>query len=515
MFRFNNPDALLVLLLVASAYALVRALEAGRTWWLVLAATLIGSGFLTKMFQALLIVPAFAVVYLLAGPPALRRRIGQLLAAGAALVVSSLWWVVAVELVPTSSRPYIGGSTNNSLWNLIFGYNGFGRLTGNETGSVGGGGTTGSRWGVTGFFRLLNSQFGGQVSWLLPAAVILGIACLVVTWRTPRTDHTRSAALLWGGWLLITGAVFSFGRGIIHPYYAVALAPAIGALVGIGAVAMWHRRATWPARAVLSGTVAVTAVWSYILLDRSPGWHPWLRYIELSAGLAIAVLMLSWIHVSRRLSAAVAAAAILVALAGSAAYTLSTVATPHTGAIPSAGPTVVGAFGGPGGGRARGFGGNGGPPAFAGGAPAGAPGFAGGARGGPAGGLLNGSTPSASVTAALQQNSSRYTWVAATVGSNEASGYQLASGKPIMAIGGFNGTDPTPTLIHFEQYVQQGKIHYFIAGGGRGAGPGGGGTTTSTSSQITSWVESHFKSVSSLSSGSTVIYDLTQPVTAN
>jgi hypothetical protein len=288
--------------------------------------------------------------------------------------------------------------------------------------------------------------------------------------------------------------------------------------VGIGGVAMWRRRSSWAARAVLSGTVAVTSVWSYTLLDRSPGCYPSLRYIELSAGLAVAVLMLTWVHLSRRLSAVVAAAAILVALAGPSAYTLGTVATPHSGAIPSAGPTVVGAFGGPGGfggGRPRAFG-NGGPPAFAGGAPrfgGGAPGgVAGRADGGPAGGLLNGSTPSANVTAALQRNSSRYTWVAATVGSNEASGFQLASGKPIMSIGGFNGTDPAPTLVQFEQYVQQGKIHYFIAGGGRGGGPGGG--TTSTSSQITSWVQTHFKSVSSLSSGSTVIYDLTQPLTA-
>jgi hypothetical protein len=224
MFRFNNPDALLVLLLTGAAYAMVRALEAGQTRWLVLASTLVGFGFLTKMLQALLVVPAFALVYLIAAPNPIRRRVGQLALAGVALVVASLWWVVAVELIPASSRPYIGGSQDNSIWNLMFGYNGFGRLTGNETGSVGGGGATGSRWGLTGLYRMFNSQFGGQASWLIPAALILLFVGLLVTWRAPRVDRTRAALLLWGGWLVVTAGVFSFGRGIIHPYYTVALA---------------------------------------------------------------------------------------------------------------------------------------------------------------------------------------------------------------------------------------------------------------------------------------------------
>jgi 4-amino-4-deoxy-L-arabinose transferase-like glycosyltransferase len=173
MFRFNNPDALLTLLLVGGAYALVRAIEVASTRWLVLAATLVGFGFLTKMLQAFVVVPAFALAYLIAAPTPLRRRLGQLLAAGAALVGSSLWWVVAVMAVPAASRPYIGGSQNNSLWNLIFGYNGFGRVTGNETGSVGGGGPGGGGWGPTGLTRLFNSQFGGEIAWLIPAAVVL------------------------------------------------------------------------------------------------------------------------------------------------------------------------------------------------------------------------------------------------------------------------------------------------------------------------------------------------------
>ena len=251
MFRFNNPDALLVLLLTVAAYALVRALEAGRAGWLVAAAVFLGFGFLTKMMQAFLVVPGFTLAYLVAAPVALRRRIGQLLAAGVALVVSAGWWVAMVELWPAAQRPYVGGSQTNSVLELIFGYNGFGRLTGNEIGSVGRGrwaggpaggafpggapgggppgGPGGSMRGGGGLRQLFDLSMGSQIAWLLPAALLFLLTLLWLVRRQPRTDRLRASMLLWGGWLLVTGAVFSFAQGIIHPYYTVALAPAIGA----------------------------------------------------------------------------------------------------------------------------------------------------------------------------------------------------------------------------------------------------------------------------------------------
>jgi 4-amino-4-deoxy-L-arabinose transferase-like glycosyltransferase len=437
------------------------------------------------MLQAFLVVPAFALAYLIAAPTPLPRRIRQLLAAGGALAVSSLWWVVAVQLVPAADRPYIGGSQNNSLWNLIFGYNGFGRLTGNETGSVGGG-TGGSRWGATGLLRMFNAEFGGQASWLIPAALILLVAALVFTVRAPRTDRTRAALVLWGGWLAVTGAVFSLGQGIIHPYYTVALTPAVGALVGIGSVTLWARRNHGLARAVLAAAVGATAVWAYVLLVRTPVWHPWLRNTELIIGLAVAVLLVAWTHRRGRITTLVAVAAIVVALAGPTAYTMATVATPHSGGIPAAGPAGASGrlgrgFRGARPGRAGAFAGGaagagglralGGPPAQPGGFGPG-PGAGTGTGRGPGGpgglGLLNRSTPSAALTTALEQGSGSYTWIAATVGSNEASGYQLATSRAVLAIGGFNGTDPAPTLSQFETYVQQGKIHFFIATNGAG-----------------------------------------------
>jgi hypothetical protein len=247
MFRYNNPDALLVLLLVGAAYATTRALESGRTRWVVLAMALVGTGFITKMMQAFLVVPAIGMVYLVAGPPKLGKRIRQLLVGAVVLIVASGWWVTIVELIPARDRPYIGGSQNNNLFNLIFGYNGFGRITGSEAGSAA------SQWGATGWDRMFLPSFGSQISWLIPGSLILIGATLWVTRRAPRTDRTRAAVALWGGWLLVTGLLLSYAKGIIHPYYTVALAPAIGAVVAIGVVTMWRRRDSWLGRGVLSG----------------------------------------------------------------------------------------------------------------------------------------------------------------------------------------------------------------------------------------------------------------------
>jgi 4-amino-4-deoxy-L-arabinose transferase-like glycosyltransferase len=488
MFRFNNPDALLVLLLTCAGYAVVRAVDRDSTWWLVLAGALVGAGFLTKMLQAALVLPAFALVVLVAAPGSWRRRIGQLVAAGAAVVVASSWWVLVVQLWPASARPYIGGSQSNSVLDLLLGYNGLGRLTGNETGSVGGGagpggGTSASMWGETGWGRLFDAQYGGQASWLIPTALIALVALLALTWRRRRSDRTRATALLWGGWLLVTAAVISFSQGIIHPYYTVALAPAIAALVGVGAAVFWQRREQWWSAALLSGTVLVTALWSVTLLRRTPSWLPWLSWTVLIAAVLASVALLFVPLLTTRLARATAGLALAVVLAGPAAYTVATVTTPHSGSLPAAGPAAVSAMGGPGGAT-------GSPP----------PGAFGPIDGG-VGGLLSTSTPSSAVLSALSRDASSFTWVAATTGANQAAGYQLATGEAVMALGGFNGSDPSPTLAEFQQYVAEGRIHWFIAGGmnaGAGAGPGGpamGGSTSgasSTASQIQVWVGQHY-----------------------
>ena len=529
MFRFDNPDALLVLLLTAATYAVIRAIEAGKTKWLVLAATLVGFAFLTKMLQAFLVVPAFALVYLLVAPVSLRKRLTQLVISAVTMIAAAGWWVAIVQLTPAADRPYIGGSQDNSILNLIFGYNGFGRLTGNETGSVGGSGTAGSMWGPTGWDRLFNVNFGGQISWLLPAALILLVGGLILTARAARTDRTRAAFLLWGGSLGVTALVFSFAAGIIHPYYTVALAPAIGALVGIGSVLLWQHRAQLWARLFLAGAVGATGVWSAVLLGRSATFLPGLAAVVAALAIMAAIALVAVPVLHRALATAVIVVALAAAFAGPASYTINTMLTPHSGAIPSAGPTLTaslnggsGGLGGGGFGRGGGggFGGGGfGPPAgfggggFGGGFPGGGTGgggagFGGGGFGGGGGGFggstggnfLNASAPGADLVKLLKTDASSYSWVVATIDANSAAGYQLATDDPVMAIGGFNGTDPTPTLAQFEQYVAQGRIHYFIGSGGFGGGSG-------TSTQIARWVEQHF--TSTRVDGVTV-YDLTQ-----
>jgi 4-amino-4-deoxy-L-arabinose transferase-like glycosyltransferase len=514
MFRFDNPDALLVLLMALAGYATTRALERASMRWMLAVGVLIGFAFLTKTLQAILVVPGFALVYLVAAPTTLGRRVRHVLGAGAALLVSAGWWVAVVELVPETWRPYIGGSQTNSAWELIWGYNGLGRLTGDETGSVGGGG---GNWGATGFTRLFGSEIGSQVAWLLPAALALLVAGLVAVGRAPRTDPRRAALLTWGSWLLVTGLTFSFMAGIFHAYYTVALAPAIAALVGIGGGLLWQRRGAAWARIVLALTVAGTGAWSSVLLDRSTGFLPWLRWVVLVAALAAGLALLVVDRVGRAVAAAVVAVGVVAALGGPAAYAVQTAGTAHTGSIPTAGPTVSGGMGnGFGGGRGGPGGGQGTPPTggFGGGQaggqggnqtgaqgaapPGGATGgttggttgapTAGGGMGGGMGGLLDAADASDEVVAALHADADSYTWTAAAVGSNNAAGYQLATGDPVMPVGGFNGSDPSPTLAQFQQYVADGQIHWFI-GGSLGMGSDGG---SSASAEIAAWVADNY-----------------------
>ncbi len=590
MFRFNNPDALLALLMTATVYLVLRALADGRTKWLVWAGAAVGFAFLVKTLQAFLILPPLAVLYAVCAPVRVRRRFGQLLLALLALVVAGGWWTALVQLWPASSRPYIGGSQHNSFLELTFGYNGFGRINGNETGSVGGGGAGGpggggGMWGQTGIGRMFSDEIGSQVSWLLPAALILLVAGLLVTWRASRRGTAsasdcaapgqytaRGAFLAWGGALLMTAGTFSFMAGIFHQYYTVALAPYIAALTGMGATVLWEERARVLPRLALAGTVAVTGWWSYVLLGRTPDYLPWLRWAVLIGGLAGAVGLavvgragqrdngpqaadgqVPTGQLARRAALVAIGVSLAASFAGPLAYTLTTVDTGHSGSIVTAGPAGASMGGGPGGGMhggmfpAAGWQRTGGPGAAPGAAPGqagagfprggqngagrgmgqggfpGAPGGGtgtGGSKGGPGmggggmGGLLDGATVSSKAKALLEKNAAAYTWPAAAIGSQNAASYQLATEDPVMAIGGFNGSDPSPTLAQFKKYVTDGRVHYFIAGGMGGGATGGEGGGfgrsmggSDISSQISTWVAATFKKVTV---GSATFYDLTQ-----
>jgi 4-amino-4-deoxy-L-arabinose transferase-like glycosyltransferase len=468
MFRLNNPDAFLTFLLVAAAWAFWSALETARTSRLVLCAVLLGLAFLTKSLQAFVVLPAFGVAYLAFGRPRVGRRVVQLGWAALALLMSSGWWVAIVEIWPASSRPYIGGSSNNSELNLIFGYNGFGRLFGSTAGSAPGGGSFG---GGSGLLRMFNTQVGGQIAWLIPLALVgLGAGLWAARGRG-RADLGRAGYTFWGAWALGTIVLFSETRGIFHPYYTVALAPAIAALAGGGVTAMWRlgRRSRFWALLLL-GSVLGSALWAAALLGRTPSYHPGLSTaivimgVASAAGLAMVLLRPSP-ALLRAVPAVVASGALL---AGPAAYSLTTIRSAAAG-LASAGPLP--------GGRLIGE------SALAGAGTGSLPRLQGGEL--PSIGTTSDRSPSGfkpnAGVGAVQDMSDRLVryltshrghakYLLAVSGSDAAAGFILATGKPVIAMGGFLGTDPAPTLAEFKRLVAAGEVHYVLVSNGLATG---------------------------------------------
>ncbi|MDV8025001.1 glycosyltransferase family 39 protein [Rhodococcus sp. IEGM 1330] len=472
MFRYDNPDALLTLTLLGAAWAMLRALEDGRTRWLVLTGAVVGLGFLTKQLQAFLVVPALAVAYAAFGPPKLGTRLRQLLAAGAAVLVTAGWWVAIVQLVPAADRPWVGGSKTDSILDLAFGYNGLGRLTGNEHGSsaasdAGDVVQAGGHGAQTGITRMFAAAQGGQISWLIPAALVLALVGIVLRGRAPRRDFRRAWYVMWGLWLVGCSLVFSFMSGTFHSYYTIVIAPAIAAIVGAALHELWVRREKTWCRSILALASAVTTATSFVFLARTPDFVPWLRWVVLGVGIVVALALV--VRMSRTVSIALGAVAIAVALAGPVAYVADTVVTPHSGGGPSAGPTI----------------------------PSEAAESRNAVHDDSAGhsALFTAQAPDGQLTGLLESNAQHYTWVAATIGSDAAAVLQLATDDPVMPVGGFSGTDPSPTLDQFEADVAAGKIHYFLAGTGK-----------ARSSAIGDWVAATF---TPRSIGDYTVFDLT------
>ncbi|HEY0237337.1 MAG TPA: glycosyltransferase family 39 protein, partial [Friedmanniella sp.] len=354
MFRFDNPDALLVFLMTLAAYVTLRATEKASGKTLAWAGVLIGFAFLTKMLQAFLVLPALVLVYLIAAPTTLRKRLLHLVGAFAAMIVALGWWVAIVELVPASMRPYVGGSTNDSILDLVVGYNGLARILGRSGAGGGPGGGGGGFGGTPGLTRLFEQVSAGMITWLLPAALLLAVVAALAIGRAPRTDGRRAALILWTGWTVITALTFSLMEGTYHDYYVVALAPAIAAGVTVAATVLWGRRDTRLGRAGLALGVGMTAVWAFVLLGRATGVYATLRWPVLVVGVLAALALLVANRLPRVAGRAVLAVALASAVTGPAAYALNTVATPHTGSIVTAGP--VRSEGSPGGGGRGGFG---------------------------------------------------------------------------------------------------------------------------------------------------------------
>jgi 4-amino-4-deoxy-L-arabinose transferase-like glycosyltransferase len=511
--RHNNPDALLALCCVAALWFLVRALQDGRTRWIVLAGVCVGLGFETKMGAALLVVPAIVAAWLWVAPRGRLAAVRQLLAGGAAMVVVGGAWPLLMMLTPASSRPWISGTSDNSILSLIFNYNGLGRLDGQAGGpqNMGGGGPGGSTTfgGATGPLRLLNEGLGGQAGWLLGFALVAILALAVAT-RLRRADARTGWLVATGGVFLTTAVAFSFAQGIFHPYYVAQLAPFTAALAGAGTG--WflsrHRAAGLFAAAALAAGV----VTELLVLHDLPGQLTWLPAVLLVAGAVTAVALVA---VRGPLRGAVLAAALGLLLLAPASWAVQTLGHAGNGTFPAGGPSQVG-FGG---GAGRGGPGGGGPgggfgaPPGAGtrlGAPPAATGgrFGGGGAGGPGGGMGGGGFggDNAGLSQAVAYVSQHGGGAIAVSSQSGAATSIIQSGADVAGIGGFSGRESEVSTTWLADAVRSGRVRWVLTSGSGGLGGNDGRVG---SSQVMAAVAQVGRKVTVTSgSSTTTLYDL-------
>jgi 4-amino-4-deoxy-L-arabinose transferase-like glycosyltransferase len=473
--RHNNPDELLILCTVAALWAALRAIDTGRTRWLVLSGVCVGLGFETKMGVALLIVPGIAAAWLWAARGSLWSRIRRLLAGGAAMAAVAGAWPLLVTLTPAADRPWISGTSDNSVWSLIFGYNGLGRVAGQSGGP--GGGLGGTMFGgPTGVFRLLQTGLGDQAGWLLGFSAVAAVALLVIT-RLRRNDPRTGWLLALGGALFVSAAVFSFASGIFHPYYVSFLAPFAAAFVGAGAGLALERRRR--ARVVAPLAIAGGAVTELVVLGETGGQLLWAVPVVVAVcGCCAVALGLGW---SPRVRTVLVGAALAALLAAPAVWAAETLGHSTSATFPTGGPASA-AAGGPGGGP----GGSGRPP----GGPAGRPpgGFAGGPPGGFAGrppggfagqpsgaGVPGAGAPaggpggaggfgadSSTVTAAVRYASSHGGGTVGVESQSSAASAILSENADVAGLGGFSGRESSVTAAWIATEVRAGRLRWIV-----------------------------------------------------
>lgn len=437
--RHNNPDALLILCSVAALWAVVRAFEDGRTRWLVLAGACVGLGFEAKMAAALMVVPGIAAAYLWVAPRGCWTAVRQLLAGGVAMVVVGGAWPALIALTPADSRPWVSGTSDNSIWSLILGYNGLGRLWGQD-GGPGGGGGGGVFGGDPGVLRLLDSSLGGQAGWLLGFAIAGGLAVLVAS-RLRRTDPRTGWVIATGGAFLVTAVAFSSAQGIFHPYYVSLLAPFTAALVGGGAAQVagagrWAR--VFAPVAVVAGMVTELAV-----LGNLPGRLE--TVMPIVAGVAVLCAAGLAAAETPQVRKALLGAALGALLVAPATWSVQTLGHATSGTFPAGGPESASTMGGPGGG--------GRPPAFG-----------GGANGGFGGGMFgsNGALTGAVDYAAANGGGT------VVVSSQSAASAAVRAGYDVAAIGGFSGRESEVSVDWLADRVEDGTIRWILADGESG-----------------------------------------------
>ena len=502
--RTNGVDTILMFTLLLAAWAMTFATEKGRFALLAVGLGLVGLAFNIKMLAAFVILPAFYLVYLLGAPLPWTKRFLHLALGSVVLFAVALSWPLAVDLTPADQRPWVGGSQANSVLDLALHYNGLGRVTGDEqigrgfrggapqpgggqpnfrnnpftpppgfnpgqmppgfnggrapggpggVGPGGGGGMFGA--GVAGPVRLFfGGELAGQWSWLFPlAAVGLVAAVLGLRRRWPLGGLTRFRAvalLLWVGWLLMYGAVFSMAEGIFHPYYLIMLAPPVAALVGIGLAALWaaYRKGGWQA-SLLPVALLATAFWQNVVLAQYPDWSAWLVPLTVGGSLVAAVPLIGVrtreTKVWRRVAPGLVSVGLLALLLAPLAWSVTPVlAAPNNASLPLAGPTALGDSS--------------------------------------SSWTRLDETANSGLVSFLQANRDGYFYLVAVTNSQQASSIALATGDPVLAMGGFMGSDPAMTPERLSEMVATGQVRFVMVGGGMGGG---------NNSSVNQWVQSN------------------------
>lgn len=524
--RTNNADSTLVFFLMLAAYILLKSVRSGKLLTLCIAFGLVGVGFNTKMLQAFMVLPAFYLLYWLARKGQWKQKVLHLLTASVLMGMISLSWAVIVDLTPASERPYVGSSgTSNSVIELALGYNGISRLTGDsgsgggsgggnmpsgapggrssssdtsavtsESGSSttakastdtsnatatttsdqttitttssdtsstsasttsgnappqggfggggndgggrsGGGGMSGSGGGGSndagdaGILRLFSTENAGQIAWFLPLALLSAL----MLWLQRREQ--RHTILFWAAWLAPMIIFFSIA-GHIHRYYFIMMAPAIAALTGAGIAHLWqniHKR--W--LAIFMAVGIATGLYITISLDQVV-----LGIITAIIGVIALVIALRNNQMMKKISLTLA----LVALLAAPVYWSMTPAIYGGNSVqPAAGPELA-----------------------------------------TSSGRSNSTTIDAGLITYLQQNNTGEKYLVATTSSQTATPIILATGSPVIAWGGFKGSDTALTTTQLEAMVTNGELKYVILGGGMGSG----------SSDLTTWVQEHGTEIS-------------------